>query len=294
MATAGSAATTRGCLGQADPGRVAIRGELTCKIDDAGQVTLAWGLGGAVQTAAITPGGRVQRPVKLAPDSVGSPQLVVTGTGAPTIAFTVGSRNRAVHVAERGPAGWTSRAIAPGMLPYLALDGMGRAAIGWSTGTESENALRFAAGPTFAPQTVLVEPLSTLSGLTASPRGDVLAAWQTNASACSNGPQELRVMLQRPGEPFGAPVPLGRFGSYPLELSLAADGTGAAAWSSADFDRAPALVIRKLGADGSWSTPSPLPGSDVLIAAAPGGRVTAAWMTKTRRSETLHVGLVGT
>ena len=271
-----------------------IRGELTCRIDDAGQMTLAWGLGGAVQTAAITPGGVVQRPVRLAPDSVGSPQLVVTGAGAPTIAFTVGSRNRAVHIAERGPTGWTSRAIAPGMLPYLALDGAGRAAVGWSTGTESGNALRFAAGPAFAPQALLVEPRSTLSGLAAGPRGDMLAAWQTNAWAYSSGPRELRVMLQRPGEPFGAPISLGRFGSYPLELSLAADGTGAAVWNSADFDRATALVIRKLGADGSWSPASPLPGSGVVIAAAPGGRVTAAWTTRTRRGERLHVGLVGT
>ena len=135
VATAGSAAGRPGVFGARRSGSgCGPGGELTCKIDDAGQVTLAWGLGGAVQTAAITPGGRVQGPVKLAPDSVGSPQLVVTGAGASTIAFTVGSRNRAVHVAERGPTGWTSRAIAPGMLPYLALDGAGRAAVGWSTG----------------------------------------------------------------------------------------------------------------------------------------------------------------
>jgi hypothetical protein len=125
----------------------------------------------------------------------------------------------------------------------------------------------------------------------ASPRGDVLATWQTNAWAFSRGPKELHVMLQRPGEAFGPPVSLGHFDAYPREFSLAADGTGAAAWNRGSWNR-PRLVVRVLGADGAWGPPSSLPGSDLQIVAAPGGRVTAAWMTSTRRGDTLHAGLV--
>ena len=98
-------------------------------------------------------------------------------------------------------------------------------------------------------------------------------------------------MLQRPGEPFGPPVSLGRFDAYPRDFSLAADGTGAAAWNSGSWRR-PRLVVRILGADGTWGPPSPLPGSDLQIVAAPGGRVTAAWTTKSARRETLSVGLL--
>ena len=79
-------------------------------------------------------------------------------------------------------------------------------------------------------------------------------------------------MLQRPGEAFGAPISLGRFGAYPREFSLAADGTGAAAWNSGNWRR-PRLVVRVLGIDGTWHPPSRVPGSDLQIVAAPGGQV---------------------
>jgi hypothetical protein len=98
-------------------------------------------------------------------------------------------------------------------------------------------------------------------------------------------------MLQRPGEAFAPPVSLGHFGAYPRELSLAADGSGAAAWNRGGWSH-PRLVIRFLGADGAWGPPRPLPGADLQIVAAPGGRVTAAWVTIARRRETLHAGLL--
>jgi hypothetical protein len=107
-----------------------------------------------------------------------------------------------------------------------------RAVVGWSTGTEPDDQPRFAAAPAFAPQTLITERRSTLTGVVAGPRGDVLAAWQTNAWAYSHGPRELHVMLQRPGATFAPPVSLGRFAADPSTLSLAADGTRAAAWNA--------------------------------------------------------------
>ena len=141
------------------------------------------------------------------------------------------------------------------------------------------------------PQTLISEPRSTLDALVASPRGDVLAAWQTNAWAYSSGPRALHVALQRPGGTFGPPVSLGHFDASPSEFSLAADGTGAVAFNHGSWSH-PRLIVRGLRADGTWSPPTPLPGSDLRIVAAPGGRVTAIWMTQTRGNETLHAGLL--
>jgi hypothetical protein len=262
---------------------------LVCATDDAGRVTVAWGLGGKVTAMAIEPNGRQEKPTTLAPDSVGSPQIAVSAAGAATVAYAVGRSNRALHVSERGPNGWASRAVAPAMLPELSMDGTGRAVVGWSDPSETGNRLRFAAAPTYAPQTLISEPLSTLVDVAASPRGDVLAAWQTNAWAGSNGPQEIRVILQRPGEAFGPPIALGPFKAYPHGVSLAADGSGAAGWNTGSWGR-PKLVVRVLNANGNWAAPIAVPGADMQFVAAPGGRLTVAWLTKVRDRETLHVG----
>ena len=113
----------------------------------------------------------------------------MSALGAATIAFTVERRDRTLYISQQGPGGWTTRPVAPAMLPSLAMDGSGRAVVGWSTGSEADNQLRFAAGPEFVPQTLITEQFSTLSELVASPRGDVLAAWQTHAWALSGGPR---------------------------------------------------------------------------------------------------------
>ena len=105
--------------------------DLTCATDDAGQVTLAWGLGGPVKTLTITPDGLQQGPVKLSNDAIGSPQVVVSAAGAATIAYTVGRRFRALHVAELGPGGWTTRAVHPPSHPSWRSTA---AAARWSAG----------------------------------------------------------------------------------------------------------------------------------------------------------------
>ncbi len=93
--------------------------------------------------------------------------------------------------------------------------------------------------PAFAPQTLIKEPRSTLTSVVGGPRGGVLAAWQMNAWAgVLERPKELHVMLQRPGEAFGPPVRLGHFDAHLSEPSLAADGSGAAAWNRGSLVRA--------------------------------------------------------
>ncbi|MDA0183976.1 hypothetical protein OJ997_26955 [Solirubrobacter phytolaccae] len=271
--------------------------DVSCATDDSGRVTIAYGLGGPVRTTTIAVDGSQEGPVTLRRDSVGPPQVVASATGAATIAYTADTnRQRFLYIAESGPGGWTSRLVGPAMLPELAMDDTGRALVGWSSVSEADNQLRLATAPAFAPQTLISEPRSTLSRIAASARGDVLAAWQSNAWTFSNGPRELHVMLQRPGQPFGPPVSLGRFEGYPAEIALAADGTGAAAWNTARESRPPKLVVRRLAADGAWQPPVALAGTEVQIVAAPGGTVTVAWLAKSAdgRRERLHAGLVAT
>jgi hypothetical protein len=78
--------------------------EPACATDDAGQVTLTWGLGGPIKAASIAADGRLDGPVTIAPRSVGSPQLAVSAAGAATIAYTVGEKNRALYIPDHRAA----------------------------------------------------------------------------------------------------------------------------------------------------------------------------------------------
>ena len=83
----------------------------------------------------------------------------------------------------------------------------------------------------------------------------------------------------------------GARGHHRGQWAPASDGTGAAAWNSGSWSR-PRLIARVLSVDGTWGRPVSLPGVDLRIVAAPGGRLTAAWVSKTRRQDKLHVGLL--
>jgi hypothetical protein len=266
--------------------------ELKCATDDTGRVTLAWGLGGPVRVMAVTADGQVQGPVRIADESVGGPQLAVSAQGAATIAFAGGERNRKIHVAQQGPGGWVSGTLSPGMLPELAMDGAGRVIVGWTHPVDQTGELGIAVGPAFTPQTVATEPRGTLFDVAAGPRGDVLVGWAPHVWAYSSGSPELRVALQRPGEPFAAPVTLAPRSAL-LTLALAADGTGSAAFWTGGW-RNPKPVLRRLVADGSWTAAEPLPSIEMEYVAAPAGRLGAAWKTKRRDGrEVLTVGVFG-
>ena len=186
-----------------------------------------------------------------------------------------------LQLAQRPPIGpWTTRAIAGVSAAELAMDGTGRATLAWGPWGEGDRYLHTAAAPDFTPAALTTfEPSASLDHLTAGPRGDVLATWVTRT-------ERLNVSLQRPGGPFAAPIALGRLRDYGQTTSaLAADGTGAVSWYTRK-----GTVTRKLSADGHWGPPIRAGGQ---LTAGPGGQVTAAWVTKSKRGrETLRVALL--
>lgn len=221
---------------------------LSCAIGDAGDVTVAWRTQTGAAAAHVGADGSVERPTRLAGPTVSTPQTTIAPDGTARVAFSQGS-NPLVYVAERPAAGpWSARAIAGGTAPRI--DGT---LLGWSDGT-----LRVADAPAFTPASLGDEPSQLLVGLATNPRGDALAV--------SRG-LTLRASLRRSGGAFAAPVELGSVGGT-VSVALADDGTGGVSWGA---------TTRLLAADGTWSAPIARGG---LIVAAPGGRVTAAWVTK--------------
>src|SRR4051794_34494004 len=116
------------------------------------------------------------------------------------------------------------------------------------------------------------------SGAWTRSRGDVVVVWHVESAANPRdlGPYPLRAALQRPGQRFGEPDTLGLANQQSVAISLAGDGTGAVAWV-----RAGRSFARLLGANGTGGPPIKLPG-EVQLAAAPGGRVSAAWLGSVR------------
>ena len=183
-----------------------------CGVGDAGQVSLAWVEGSRQETlrvAHVAADGTVEPPVTIAPDPVVWPKLEVAADGAATLAFTVGDEDHRLHLAQRpATGGWTSREVAVGGYPELALDGAGRPLVAWTAWPERDlRTVNLAGGPDFTPGELLREPEIGLSALAAGSRGDVLvvssrSVWQRSGF--------LRAAVQRPGGAFSPPVLLGR------------------------------------------------------------------------------------
>ena len=245
-----------------------------CGIGDGGQVALSWAesFGEAAKAAYVAPDGTVEPPVTLAPDTVDPPQIEVAPDGSAAVTFTVEKQDRVVHVSERPvTGGWRTRAIAPAMLPHLSMDGAGRAVLGWSSWREGDETLSFAAGPAFTPAPFVSEGDTALGTLVAGSRGDVLAAWHTNAS---RGDGFLRAAVARPGAPFSSPALVGRFSAYPLFAALGADGSGAIA-AIGGSERRPRPYVRVLRPDGTWGARIKVQDGPAGLAPAGPGRLHA-------------------
>ncbi len=269
---------------------------ISCAIADTGQVTLAWvGFGRRVRTTiyatSVSADGRAEPPVRLARDAVDEPETVVAPDGSATISFTEEQgKDRMLYLSQR-PAGggWTTRAIATAFSPQITIDGAGRPIVGWF---RPDDRLDYATGPDFTPAPLPSNGTTFLDGMVAGPRGDVLATFETRPWTTARGDERLSVSLQRPGEPFGAPIVLGSLAPHLPSASLAADGSGAIAWV-AGTERRPRPVLRRLGTDGRWAGPETVRGYDNLLIAAPGGRVTVAWAEQGSDHDTLRVALYG-
>ena len=255
--------------------------ELRCGIGDGGQVALSWAesFGEAAKAAYVAPDGTVEPPVTLAPDTVDPSQIEVAPDGSAAVTFTVEKQDRVVHVSERPvTGGWRTRAIAPAMLPHLSMDGAGRAVLGWSSWREGDETLSFAAGPAFTPAPFVNEGDTALGTLVAGSRGDVLAAWHTNAS---RGGGFLRAAVARPGAPFSPPALVGRFSAYPLFAALGADGSGAIA-AIGGSERRPRPYVRVLRPDGTWGARIKVQHVPAGLAPAGPGRFTLATTQRDR------------
>jgi hypothetical protein len=255
--------------------------DLACGVGDAGETVVAWRAGSEGSSTAVFVGadGVIDAPFRLAP-GVDPPQVAVAPDGNAVVAFT--DEPRTLRAAVR-PAGgvWAVRAVTttPAFLPQLAEDGT----LGWS----DDGSVRLESG------TLTTVPDTTLTTLSSSVRGDTLATWITHASGYPRGATRLRAVVRRPGREFSPPVTLGRVTAYPLTTVLAPDGTGAAAWVTGG-ERSPRLVARLLGADGHWGAQRVLPGyaAKADLAAASGGRVTIAWLTRGAEHDTLRLALI--
>jgi hypothetical protein len=257
--------------------------DVTCGAGNAGQAVVAWteNVDGRTRAAFVSPGGKVDKPVTLARRIVGVPVAAVAPDGSGAVAFT--DHERHLQLATR-PAGgsWALKATAPGRadVPQLAVDAGGHRMLAWS----ESGSVRFAAEPNLDPTTIARGPSASVTSLTVSDRGDVLATWITKSL-------RLRAGLARPGASFAPAQPLGSYSGAPLAAALARDGTGAVAWMHAQR-----LVLRKLAADGSWAPSVTLTAHpDALnlgLAAAPSGRVTAAWGQTHGNRVQLRLGVI--
>ena len=265
--------------------------DLVCGVGDAGQVSLTWVEGPRSKTlraAHVGADGAVEPPITIARDPILDPKLEVAADGAATVAFTLGDDDRRLHLAQRPAAGgWTSREIATGGFPELALDGTGRPLMAWTDWPSPDRTVNLAGGPDFTPSVLLREPEIGVSALAAGARGDVLLVWSLSEWQRSG---YLRAAVQRPGGAFSPPVLLGRDAGT-KQAVLGADGGGAVLFSTGKIDR-PRPVLRFLRPDGSWSEQRPAADIAALTPAGP-GRYTVATVTfkGTARSNRFTLGV---
>jgi hypothetical protein len=266
--------------------------DVDCGVDNTGNVAIAWTESLKLRASAISPSGAVEQPVTLADDPE-NPQVEMTPSGVALVGFATGTLDtRRLYVAERAPGrDWSAPVRTPAtdepvQGPLFAVGGDVGRYLAWNGGGDDVT-VQLAQGASLPlnSETVATDNAPAVRALSAGTGGDLILAYATHAwTNAAPGTSMLRARIEHPGAPLGPATTLGRFAAYPIEATVATDGTGAIAWV-AGTDTRPRIVARILRSDGTWGPMRQLTrtgektGLDLGIAASPGATSTVAWST---------------